>query len=342
MTNFRTYLGSNSGVYRLEDGELTFLGLDGMLFWAIHAFNRTPENHAENDIILAGSYGDGLFRSDNGGTTWTHIEDGLTASAFRSFLVDPTDASSILCGTEPGRAFRSSDDGLRWQELMGFTALPEINDWYLPYSPRAGGLRNFYSPLGQPNTLMAAVEVGGLLRSDDGGATWHKVALNDDDMHFITGHPENPNELWVSMGWVTLNERLPLAHPSLGGMAHSADGGQSWHKVIAHDYTRAMIVPPAHPDLILAAPSKEVNHLAQIVVSADKGATWQFAGHGIENPIEDTIEIFHAAPDDSIWAICSEGRLFQANSADWQWQPVVANLHVKSVSFLPTNVYTTD
>lgn len=336
---FRTYIGSESGVYRLENGELTFLGLEGQYFWAIYAFNRSPEKLVENDIVLAGSYGDGMFRSDNGGATWTLIEDGLTASAFRSFLVDPTDPQSILCGTEPGRAFRSSDDGLSWQELTGIRAIPDIDDWYLPYSPRAGAVRNLYSPPNQPQTLFASVEVGGLLRSDDGGETWGKAALVDDDMHFITGHPDNADELWVSMGWVTLNDRLPLAHPDLGGLARSDDGGKTWTKVIAHDYTRAMIVPPAHPDLILAAPSKQVNHVAQIVVSADKGASWHFAGHGIERPMTDTVEIFVAAPDDSIWAVCSEGRLFQANSAEWQWQSVLdkqqaANIKVKSVSFI--------
>ena len=345
---FRTYIGSADGVYRLEEGALTHLGLEGKLVWAIYAFNRSAENNPENDIILAGSYGDGLFRSDNGGATWSCIENGLTISAFRTFLTDPADPQSILLGGEPGRAFRSSDNGLTWQELTGFTTLPEIDDWYLPYSPRAGAIRNFYSPPNRPQTLFASVEVGGLLRSDDGGATWKKITvLDDEDMHFITGHPDNANELWVSMGWVTLNDRLPFKHPALGGMAHSTDGGKSWQKVIPNDYTRAMIVPPAHPDLILAAPGRQVNHEAQIVVSADKGITWQFAGYGIENPIEDTIELFVAAPDDSIWAICSEGRLFWAKgdsrvAAEWQWQSAldkkhVANIKVKSVAFISTS-----
>lgn len=337
---YRTYIGSASGVYRLEGGNLTFLGLAGKFIWAIYACNRSVEKTAVNDIILAGSYGDGLFRSDNGGATWTLIEDGLTISAFRSFLTDPADPQAILVGGEPGRAFRSCDDGLSWQELTGVGNIPDRGDWYLPYSPRAGAVRNFYSPPNQPQTLFAAVEVGGLLWSDDGGETWDKVAvLNDEDMHFVTGHPEYADELWVSMGWVTLNERLPYKHPLLGGMARSTDGGKSWKKVIPNDYTRAMIVPPAHPDLILAAPGKQVNREARIVVSADKGETWQFAGHGIETPMDDTVEIFVAAPDDSIWAICSMGRLFYANSADWQWRRVLdtaqaGNVTVKNVYFI--------
>src|SRR5690606_40160825 len=60
-----------------------------------------------------------------------------------------------------------SDLGLSWQELDGIRQLPDYEQWYLPYSPRAGAVRNIYAPAGSQNRLLASVEVGGLLDSHD-------------------------------------------------------------------------------------------------------------------------------------------------------------------------------
>jgi len=117
--------------------------------------------HASDDALLAGTYGDGLFRSADGGRTWERIEAGLTASTFRF-------VSAELAGTEPARVYRSSDGGQSWEELEGITRIPGHERWFLPYSPRAGAARNAYV---SADRLLVAAEVAGLLRSDDGGLT---------------------------------------------------------------------------------------------------------------------------------------------------------------------------
>src|SRR5437879_3773293 len=73
---FDTYVGTTGGVYRLRDGALEPLGLEGERIWAIHAF---ADDRAT--VVLAGSYGNGLYRSDDDGRTWSRVEEGLTASA---------------------------------------------------------------------------------------------------------------------------------------------------------------------------------------------------------------------------------------------------------------------
>ena len=117
--------------------------------------------HASDDALLAGTYGDGLFRSADGGRSWERIEAGLTASTFRFVTAE-------LAGTEPARVYRSSDGGRSWQELEGITRIPGHEQWFLPYSPRAGAARNAYV---SGDRLLVAAEVAGLLRSDDGGRT---------------------------------------------------------------------------------------------------------------------------------------------------------------------------
>ncbi len=338
---FHTYLGTQSGVYRLNGEDLTCLGLEDHTFWAIYAFNNADDPVREKDTVLAGSYGEGIFRSTNGGETWAPANDGLTATALRTFIADPARNGAIICGAEPGRGFRSADGGQTWQEMEGIAAIPGSSDWYLPYSPRAGALRNFYSPPDDANRLLASIEVGGLLDSTDGGRTWTVVDIFDDDIHHVTGHPENPDVLWLALGWAGLKNRPQEDRPHFGGVARSNDGGRTWTKVIERDYTRAVIVPPARPDLVLAAPAQKVGQLGRSVVSSDNGETWQPAGDGTEEPAADMVELFRAAPDGSVWANGSQGGLLWAEPGEWHWRPVIApsraaDLRVESFCFVET------
>jgi photosystem II stability/assembly factor-like uncharacterized protein len=265
------------------------------------------------------------------------LDGALSAPAFRTIVPDPVEPGAILCGTEPGRIYRSRDGGRSWQELAGIRALPGHEEWYLPYSPRAGAVRAIYAPPGG-RRLLAAVEVGGLLDSHDAGDTWtYLPVLSDPDLHHITGHPSDPDLLFASLGWAALKceQRGDDASP-LGGVARTRDGGRSWEKFYT-DYTRATIVPPARPDLLLAGPAKEVGKQGRIEVSADQGESWQPAGDGIEMPMLDMVELFVAAPDGAIWAICAGGRLFRAEPGEWQWRPLLPDerIEVEAVTFLP-------
>jgi photosystem II stability/assembly factor-like uncharacterized protein len=305
------FLGTTSGVHRLQDGALEPLGLDGHSVTALHA---------SDDVLLAGTYGDGLFRSADGGLTWEPVDAGLTASTFR--FVGPE-----LAGTEPARVYRSRDGGESWKELEGITRIPGHEDWYLPYSPRAGAARNAYV---SGHRVLVAAEVAGLLRSDDGGDTWVcKPVAGDEDVHHVTGHPDDPELVYVSLGTASLTQR----GGQHGGIARSGDGGRTWEKVET-DYTRATIVPPTQPDLLLAGPALSVGRGGRIVVSADGGDTWGPAGHGIDVPMPDMVELFVAAPDDTIWAICSGGRLLRAAPDDWHWSSTTdVAVSVKSIAF---------
>ena len=254
------FIGTTSGVSRLGDDALEPLGLDGHNVTALHAAGA---------LLLAGTYGDGLFRSTDRGRSWERIETGLTASTFRFVTAE-------LAGTEPARVFRSSDDGRSWAELEGITRIPGHEQWFLPYSPRAGAARNAHV---SGERWLVAAEVAGIARSRDGGRTWEKVET---------------------------------------------------------DYTRATIVPPARPDLVLAGPAPRVGRGGRIVLSRDGGDTWEPAGNGIDVPMPDMVELFVAAPDGTVWAICSGGRLLRAAPDDWSWTsalPADAAVSVKSVAF---------
>ena len=116
---FHTYIGAGSGVYRLDQDGLAPLGLEGQRVWAIHAFS----NGNGHDTVLAGTYGDGIFRSTDSGQSWQPANDGLTATALRTIQPDPTQAGALICGAEPARAFRRTDGGQSWDELSAITEI---------------------------------------------------------------------------------------------------------------------------------------------------------------------------------------------------------------------------
>jgi photosystem II stability/assembly factor-like uncharacterized protein len=331
---FDTYIGTTDGVYRLQRRELEPLGLDGERIWAVHAFRDQA-----NTIVLAGSYGNGMFRSSDGGQSWLPANDGLTASAFRCIGPDPLRPGSLLAGTEPGRIFRSTDNGRSWSELSGITRIEGHADWFLPYSPRAGAVRNVYAPDLNGRRMLASVEVGGLLDSVDGGESWTCEAIGiDDDIHHITGHPDDPALLYASLGYASLrHDRHAVDGRRFGGIARSRDGGGTWEK-LENDYTRATLIPPSRKDLLVAGPAPKVGQEGRIVVSADGGDTWLPASNGIDTPMPDMVELFVAAPDDSIWAVCSGGRLLRAEAGTWHWTSAVpddSEVNVQSVTFVP-------
>jgi BNR/Asp-box repeat len=180
--------------------------------------------------------------------------------------------------------------------------------------------------------LLVAAEVAGLLLSDDGGRTWIcEPVAGDEDVHHVTGHADDCDVLYVSLGSASLNRR----GGQHGGIARSRDGGRTWEKVET-DYTRATIVPPERPDLLVAGPALRVGRGGRIVVSSDGGDTWQPAGHGIDVPMPDMVELFVPAPDGTVWAICSGGRLLRATARDLSWAsalPPDSGVSVKSVAF---------
>jgi photosystem II stability/assembly factor-like uncharacterized protein len=326
------WIGTRNGIHRLPDGTLEPAGLDGLHVSAVHALRDGGRS-----AVLAGSYGDGLFRSGDGGASWEKVEPGLTAPAFRCIAEDPAQPGALLAGTEPARLFRSADAGASWEELAGVTRIPGHEQWFLPYSPRAGALRNVYSPPGRPGRLLASVEVGGLLASDDGGATFTCApVIADEDIHLVTGSPDDGDVLYVALGTAWLAQRPGRREPR-GGVARSRDGGERWERVQT-DYTRAVLVPPQAPDVVLAGPARRVGEGGRIVVSADGGDTWEPAGDGIETPMPDMVELFVAAPDGGVWAICSGGRLLRATPGDWTWEsalPRGAEVQVRSLAFAP-------
>jgi hypothetical protein len=190
---------------------------------------------ADADTVFAGLGDDGVRRSEDGGRTW--IDAGLPGQQVFSIAVSAGDGA-VYAGTEPSALFRSDDRGRSWRELTGLLELPSRPTWSFPPRPWTSHVRWIAPSPHEAGTLLAGIELGGLMRSTDGGETWqdHRPGAQR-DVHSLAWHPQVPGRAYEAGG---------------GGAAWSEDGGDTWQP--ADDgrdrhYTWSVTVDPGDAEL---------------------------------------------------------------------------------------------
>ncbi len=286
---------------------------------------------ARQGVVLAGTH-EGIYRSDDLGRTWQAASSGLAVPYVRWLAYHPQVSDLEFAGTEPAAIFVSRDGGRAWRECREVARLRDHFGWSLPYSPNAGCVRGFAF---HGNRAFAAVEVGGVLRSDDTGETWRlaegsdgKPAFADptppfihSDLHSIIVHPTSPD--------------LVLA-PTGGGFYRSADGGKTW-QCLYRCYCRAAWSDPADPQHLLLGPADGVERNGRIEETHDGGQTWQKATAGLALPWRDYMVERFAQIDHELLAVLSNGQVWGAKLAqDWQWQQLLPDIEdVAALAWLP-------
>jgi len=162
---------------------------------AVHPFNP--------NIILTGTAGGGIFRTDDGGSTWEPITDDLTHLPIGHIVFDPTDPNVIYVGTGDvnisgtvwvgNGVYKSSDGGESWSYL-GLEECRIVSK--IVVNPQ-NSQQLFVGTMGNP---FEANNNRGLYRTDDGGLTWEQVLFVSDDSGIIdlVMNPENPAVLYAA------------------------------------------------------------------------------------------------------------------------------------------------
>jgi photosystem II stability/assembly factor-like uncharacterized protein len=313
----RTLIGHTKGILISEPdarGDKEVLAGEDIV-----ALAHDSQNH---DLMLAGSYGRGLFRSSDGGTSWARLD--LDVEYVRAITFSAGEPRTVYAGIEPAELFRSRDAGETW-ECLHIRRLPAATDWSLPYSPRSGALRTIALHPADPRIIYGGVEQGGVVKSTDGGASWnldqHHV---DKDVHWLSMNRAQPEVLLAATG---------------DGLFLTRDGARSWAKLI-DDYTRASIIHPLDGTIAFAGPAHAVGEHGRIVRSIDGGETWQLASNDLELPMDDMVETFVIDPHatDTIFAICSEGALLRSDLHPISWQVVASDVKVQCLDFVQEGI----
>jgi hypothetical protein len=151
----KLWAGCNQGLYKSVDGGVS---------WHLSAFPQASSVGslvAINDVILAGTNGDGIFRSTDGGDKWEPANDGLEGTNPNLIVFSFTVSSVGIVAQVNEAVYLSVDVGRSW------TARTSSPTFFGSLIAVGNALFGATSPI----SLLHPTG-GGVYRSDDGGATW--------------------------------------------------------------------------------------------------------------------------------------------------------------------------
>jgi photosystem II stability/assembly factor-like uncharacterized protein len=164
------------------------------------------------DTVYAGTSDEGLFKTSDAGRTWDRLS-GIAHPRVTSVAVSPVDGA-LYAGTEPSSLFVSRNGGESWRELEGLKNLPSAPTWSFPPRPWTSHVRSIALSPEDPDLIVAGIELGGVVRSEDDGKSWQDQRPGAyADCHNLVTHAAAPNAVYEAAG---------------GGFAQSEDFGDSW------------------------------------------------------------------------------------------------------------------
>jgi hypothetical protein len=183
----RLYCATGDGIVRLDevgDGWAVTPSLAGSGAQCLAVDPVDPET------VFVGLREGGVRRSVDGSGSW--VDCGLPESGVFSLAVSAADGV-VYAGTEPSRLFRSDDRGESWRELEALLELPSRPSWSFPPRPWTSHVRWIAPSPHDADLLLVGIELGGLMRSSDGGESWqdHRPGAQP-DVHSLAWHPRTP------------------------------------------------------------------------------------------------------------------------------------------------------
>jgi photosystem II stability/assembly factor-like uncharacterized protein len=253
---------------------------------------------SQPEIVWVGTQNTrGIFKSTDGGATWTRKDQGIIEEdgiTFRGIAIDPTNSDVVYAAAEiaswiwndgqyrAGREFemvggvvyKTTDGGEHWTEVWRGGNLAR----YVWIDPRdtdvlyvSTGIFDREAANSDPQTGDPGGE--GVLKSTDGGATWTHInnGLNNLYVGTLFMHPENPDILIAGTGNVQYRTNA--------GAYITTDSGETWQQTLVSDGGEpitAVEIAVSEPNYVYAAGPSIVYR------SRDGGLTWEKASGSLE------------------------------------------------------------
>jgi hypothetical protein len=295
-------VGTENGLFALAEGAGT---------WSIAA-SYLPDKQIsviarENDSsVLASTLGDGLFRVDLAKQTVEPLGAGVMPAKLRGVTISPL-GPRIFVSCEPAAIWTSGDGGKTWTENPSVKALAQEQQWKYPVPSVPSHIRNVLVSWDDPRYMYAAVQVGGILRSEDVGETWTLADRDfDPDIHSLMQHPTDPTLLFAIGGGGGPVGGPPRTEPLVAPLGkpffRSRDRGRTW-ECVSTDFDRTygigMAGVPAQTPVLVAGVARdqppfwrkrEERADAIMLMSSDNGTTWQQCRDGLPDYFPTMIE----------------------------------------------------
>jgi len=181
-----------------------------------------------------GATGGGLWKTTNGGVTWSPVTDNqLSSSSVGAVAVAPSNPDIVYIGmgesdlrgniAQGDGVYKSTDAGKTWTHIGLGDSQTIAKIRVHPTNPDLVYVASFGHPAG-PNAER------GVFRSKDGGKTWDKILYRDDKTGAVELNfdPNNPNVLYASL-WEAFRVSHMMSSGGPGsGLFKTTDGGDHW------------------------------------------------------------------------------------------------------------------
>jgi photosystem II stability/assembly factor-like uncharacterized protein len=317
---------ASGGVWKTENGGTTFRSVfDGEGSYSIGYITLDPKNPltvwvgaGENNSQRSVSYGDGVYKSEDGGKTWKNM--GLKRSEhIGRIAIDPRDTNVVYVAAQgplwgPGGdrgLFKTTDGGKTWKNVLNISENTGVTDVIVdPQNPDT-----LYAAAYQRRrhywTLINGGPEAALYKSSDAGTTWKKIRAGLPTTELgrigLTISPVDPNVLFASVE----------AADKRGGIYRSTDRGESWERRNEADQT-AMYY--AH----IVADPKDVDRVylmnVLLQVSDDGGRTFRPLGEKSKHV--DNHEIWIDPDNTNHYLVGCDGGVYESwdKGANWDFK----------------------
>ena len=272
---------ASGGLWKTENNGITWTALfENENSFAIGVVEIDPSNpnivwvgSGENNAQRSVGYGDGVYKSVDGGKTWKNM--GLEDSGHISMIrFHPGDSNTIYVaaqgplwnsGGDRG-LYRSTDGGVNWKRILDVDEDTGINEFVIDPANPDVIVASSYQRRRHVWTLINGGPGSGIHKTTDGGVSWQKVAggLPSGDLGRIglAAAPSAPGMIYT----------IIEADSESKGIYRSTDFGESWEKRSDHStsspqYYNELVVDPQNPDRVYSPDT-----FTQ--VSEDGGKTW--------------------------------------------------------------------
>ena len=314
---------SSGGVWKTVNSGVDFTPIfDNEGSYSIGCITMDPNNPnviwvgtGENNNQRSVAYGDGVYKSEDGGTSWQHM--GLkTSEHIGKIIVHPDDSNVIYVaaigplwskGGDRG-LYKSVDGGKNWNAVLTVDEHTGVNDVVMsPANPDV-----LYASTHQRRrhvfTYVGGGPGSGIHKSTDGGETWTKIH---------TGLPE------VELGRIGL--AVTPADPHLvyaiveaadgkGGVFATTNRGASWEKRGSHvtsgNYYQEIIVDPVNANTLYSMDT-------WMSVSHDGGKTFKVVGETYKHV--DNHSMWINPKNTAHWLVGCDGGIYETFDSGKQW-----------------------
>ena len=304
----------SSGLYRMAVGddrwELVTRGLPEAP--AIRAIAPHP---TEAGVLYVGTQ-HGPYRTADHGDHWERVGIADHGLPVWSLLFDPRDPDVLYAGYENCGIYRSEDGGEHWRPLPVTVRFPEVTV-SRGANPAKRVLRLAANPA-NADEIYGAIEVGGIIRSLDGGEHWENMShgqyLDDDtvDMHGVLVGRWRPGTV------------LAIAR---AGLFTSTDRGEHWVSAglealnpKGQTYCRDIREVPGDPRTIwVAAGANFQSDVGALFRSKDGGASWARVKMGVEPKTTVFALAFDPRHPKRMFCAANGGEVFASEDGGERW-----------------------